>query len=143
MSATGEIVAVRPKGCPSYNSTSPCLFPSTSPMQPVHSGQPSRQSMSKCCQAACLTTKLIALHAHATGHSCHSRLISPCRAVPCPALPRCSKSRAKTRVCHIKFPCQLAATCAAQWHQLWQTNKNQLQLFVTSCPTRLHALSSS
>lgn len=51
-------------------------------MQPVHSGQPSRQSMSKCCQAACLTTKLIALHAHATGHSCHSRLISPCRALP-------------------------------------------------------------
>lgn len=135
MSATGEIVAVRPKGCPSYNSTSPCPSPMATCAQ-----WPAEQAVNVKVLPGCLPYNKVNCAARARHRPQLPQ--SPHLALPCLALPRCSKSRAKTRVCHIKFPCQLAATCAAQWHQLWQTCKNQLQFLVTSCRTRFATMHS-
>lgn len=103
MSATGEIVAVRPKGSHSLPCTSLPVPPRATCAQWL-----AKQAASQCqsvARAACLTTKLIALHAHATGHSCHSRLASPLLAssslAPSPLPCHTATSRGPRRVCAI------------------------------------------
>lgn len=136
MSATGEIVAVRPKGCHNLllrNS------PLRLPLVPCNLRTVAKQAGSQCqsvARAACLTTKLIALHAHATGHSCHSLCL---RLPPCLPAPRSGCTLQQVAGQDACVPYQVSvSTCCNLRRTVAPTickNQNQLQLCVSHAAT--------
>lgn len=128
MSATGEIVAVRPKGCPSYNSTSPCPSPMATCAQ-----WPAEQAVNVKVLPGCLPYNKVNCAARARHRPqlptvASSRPASPCRA---------AASRGPRRVCAISsFRVNLLQLAPHSGTNLRQNCKNQLQFLVTSCRTR-------